>query len=86
MYVPPPRTGAGAGVVRHAGAPLGQGSFPACGDGGGGRDGGGGWAIAVYRIAGVDPAQAVVTVDDEVGVTDPDHLPARLGALLDAPG
>lgn len=80
-YVPPP---AGSAAVRHEGVPLGQGSFPGCGDGGDGE--GTGWTIAVYRIAGVDPAQAVVTVDDEVGVADPGHLPARLSALLNARG
>ncbi len=70
VYVPP-GPGAGSGAVRHEGKPIGRGTFAGCADGGGGA-----WGIAVYRIAGVDPARAVVTRDDEVGVVDPGHLPA----------
>jgi ABC-type molybdate transport system substrate-binding protein len=38
--------------------------------------------IAVYGIPGVPPAEAVITQDDEIGVTNPSHVPAGVRALL----
>jgi hypothetical protein len=66
---------ASAKVVPHQGSPLGQGWFEGCQDGGGAepRE-----TVAVYPVAGADPALAVMTEDDVIGVTDPGHLPAEL--------
>jgi hypothetical protein len=64
-----------AKTVPHQGSPLGQGYFDGCQDGGGAEPRQG---VSVYRVAGVDPALAVETEDDLVGVTDPGHPPAPL--------
>jgi hypothetical protein len=74
LYVVAPGSSS-AKTVPHQGSPLGQGYFDGCQDGGGDEPRQG---IAVYRVAGVDPALAVITEDDVIGVTDPDHLPAPL--------
>jgi hypothetical protein len=64
-----------AKVVPHEGSPIGQGWFDGCQDGGGpeARD-----TVDVYPVTGVDPALAVITGDDIIGVTDSAHLPAAL--------
>jgi hypothetical protein len=63
--------------VHHEGTALGQGALLGCADGGYIDE-----KTAVYRIKGVDPSLAVVTQDDEIGVTDPRHLPPSLRTLL----
>jgi hypothetical protein len=72
LYRPAPGS-ASAKTVPHQGSPVGEGYFAGCQDGGGSRT-----VITVYRVAGVDPALAVITEDDVIGVTDPDHVPAPL--------
>lgn len=64
-----------AKVVPHHGSPLGQGWFDSCEEGRGPdtRE-----PVDVYRVTGVDPAQAVITANDIIGVADPAHLPAGL--------
>ncbi|WP_225844748.1 DUF6281 family protein [Streptomyces sp. HPF1205] len=83
LYVPPQNAAAVVQGVRHEGTALGQGSFAGCADGGDSADGGdGGEKVTVYRIKGVDPSLAVITQDDQIGVTDPKHLPPPVSALL----
>jgi hypothetical protein len=69
-------------ATHHAGSPLGQAHFPGCADSGGT---GKGDAVTVYRIAGVPPAEAVITQGDQIGVADPSHLPPGVRALLTPP-
>lgn len=66
---------ASAKLVPHQGRPIGQGYFEGCQDGGGSEPR---QTVDVYPVAEADPALAVMTEDDMVGVTDPDHLPAAL--------
>ncbi|WP_327290611.1 DUF6281 family protein [Streptomyces sp. NBC_01198] len=66
---------AAAKTVPHHGSPLGTGYFEGCQDGGGPENR---TDVNVYPVAGVDPALAVMTEDDVIGVTDPDHVPAPL--------
>jgi len=74
-----PDTGPTVEGLRHQGAALGRGSFPGCNDGGGKESA---QMVSVYRITGVDPTVAVITEDDQVGVSDAQHLPASVQALL----
>jgi hypothetical protein len=60
---------------RHTGAPVGTGTLAGC-DEGRGKDPD--QQVAVYRLDGVDPAQAVVTQDDVIAVRDPQRVPAAL--------
>ncbi|MEE4543306.1 DUF6281 family protein [Streptomyces sp. V4-01] len=73
-YVPLPGQGAPR-HWRHSGARLGTGALPGC-DEGRGKDPD--QQVAVYRLAGVDPGQAVITQDDEIGVRDPRQVPDAL--------
>lgn len=66
---------ASAKTVPHQGSPIGQGYFDGCQDGGGPDPR---QTVSVYRVLGIDPALAVMTEDDAIGVTDPDHVPAPL--------
>lgn len=60
---------------RHTGAPAGTGTLAGC-DEGRGKDPD--QQVAVYRLDGVDPAEAVVTQDDVIAVRDPRRVPAAL--------
>jgi hypothetical protein len=73
-YLPVP-----GGVSPHHGPSLGEAHFGPCADSGGTPADQG---IAVYAIPGVPPSEAVITQDDEIGVTNPSHVPAPLASLL----
>jgi hypothetical protein len=77
-YLPVP-----GAVTRHDGPPLGEAHFGPCADSGGtpAEDP----PVTVYAIPGVPPAEAVITQDDEIGVTNPSHLPAAVRALPASP-
>ena len=61
---------------------LGSGEFPACNDAGGST--GHAQQVAVYRLQGVPPRQAVLT-DSGVFVADYTRLPSKVQALVHAP-
>lgn len=76
-YLPVP-----GAAAHHHGPPLGEAHFGACADSGGmpAEDP----PVTVYAIPGVPPTTAVITQDDQIGATDPTHLPAALRTLLAA--
>jgi hypothetical protein len=81
-YVPVPGDEPMPDTLHHSGSPLGQGQFAACGDQEGSATGD---RITVYPIKGMTPDQAIITQDDEIGVTDPTHVPPAVQALLATP-
>lgn len=66
--------------VRHTGDALGTGRLKGCSDGASGDQN-----TRVYGIPGVDPALAVISQENVIGLTDPRHIPAEVRKLLTIP-
>ncbi|MFF7329067.1 hypothetical protein ACIQU5_03515 [Streptomyces sp. NPDC090306] len=66
--------------VRHTGDALGTGRLKGCDDGPSADQ-----KTRVYRIPGISPAQAVISQENVIGLTDPRHIPAGVRKLLIIP-